>query len=140
LRAVLDTNVVLSALLFRRGRVGWLREASRRAAVVPVVSAETVRELVRALGYPKFALSEADQAELLGDFLPYAEVRSGPVPSVSEPRCRDPRDQPFLDLAVAARVDALVTGDNDLVSLAGHSPVAILRAAELQQSLSSGSP
>ena len=140
MRAVLDTNVVLSALLFRRGRVSWLREAWRGAAVVPVVSAQTVRELVRALGYPKFALSEADRTELLGDFLPYAEVLSGPVPSVSEPRCRDPRDQPFLDLAVAARVNALVTGDDDLLSLAGHSPVAILRVAELQQSLSSGSP
>jgi predicted nucleic acid-binding protein len=74
LRVVLVTNVVLSALLFARGRVSWLRVTKRAGTVVPVVSRATVQELVRVLEYPKFAMSHGDREELLADFLPFVEI------------------------------------------------------------------
>jgi hypothetical protein len=55
LRAVFDTNVVVSALVFG-GRLRWLRAAWAAQAVTPVVCRETVTELLRVLAYPKFHL------------------------------------------------------------------------------------
>jgi predicted nucleic acid-binding protein len=56
LRVVLDTDTVLSALLFPEGRLAWLRDAWTCGSVLPVVCIATVRELIRALAYPKFEL------------------------------------------------------------------------------------
>ena len=47
IRAVLDTNVLLSALLFANGRLSWLRPCWQRDALIPVVAEPTVRELLR---------------------------------------------------------------------------------------------
>lgn len=70
------------------------------------------------LAYPKFRLSADDQAELLADCLPWAEVVEVPDPPPRVPDCRDVHDLPFLHLAVAGRADLLVTGDADLLALA----------------------
>ncbi|MFP4212276.1 MAG: putative toxin-antitoxin system toxin component, PIN family [Spirochaetota bacterium] len=117
LRAVFDTNVVVSALLFPRGSVAWLRDAWAGAAIVPVVSREMLKELIRVLTYPKFRLTPDDREELLGDYVPYTERAE--IPEDNEtPRCRDPHDQIFVDAAVLARVDVLVSGDGHLHELA----------------------
>lgn len=138
LRAVLDTNVVLSALLFARGRVTWLRGAMRAGTVVPIVSRMTVQELVRVLEYPKFALSLDDREELLADFLPFAEIFPGTLPNLANAKCRDPDDQAFLELAVAAGADAVVAGDADLLALAGSTVVSFLAPAEFPAGVSRG--
>lgn len=120
LRVVLDTNVVLSVLLFTRGRMAWLRTEWQAGRLVPVVCRATVVELMRVLGYPKFKLTEFEQAELLADFLPYAETVAGDFDAVAVPDCRDPHDRIFLALARGAEVAALVSGDADLLALAGE--------------------
>ena len=56
-RAVLDTNVVVSALIFHSGALSWLRVAWRQGSIRPLVSRETTAELIRILAYPKFALN-----------------------------------------------------------------------------------
>lgn len=48
------------------------------------------------------------------------------------PECRDPRDVPFLELAMAGQADALVSGDRDLLVLKPDFPVPILRPGELR--------
>ena len=118
LRVVLDTNVVLSALVFGGGQAGQLRRAWQAGAFVPLVSAVTVQELVRVLAYPKFALTRAAQDELLADFLPYAQTVRMPQPPPPVPDCRDPLNVPFLQLAVAGQAQRLVSGDKDLLVLA----------------------
>jgi putative PIN family toxin of toxin-antitoxin system len=132
LRAVLDTNVVVSALLFGKGRVSWLRTAFRSGLIVPVVSRATVQELVRVLEYPKFGLSRVDKEELLSDFLPFAQIVDDAPSGCSTVVCRDPHDQVFLDLAVTAGASALVTGDSDLLELAGEAEVSIMTPGELR--------
>ena len=74
LRVVLDSNVVLSALLFSRGRLSVLRKAWHDARFFPMVSSVTVTELMRVLAYPKFKLTADEQRELLADYLPYCAV------------------------------------------------------------------
>ena len=112
-RAVLDTNVVLSALVFRGGAAGQLRLNWQRGQVLPLVSTVTVQELLRVLAYPKFRLSQAEQDELLADYLPYAETVRIPQPPPPVPDCRDVLDLPFMHLAVAGkatRLSLLATG------------------------------
>ncbi len=124
-RLVLDTNVLLSALLFPSGSLSWLRDAWQSELIVPLASRVTIAELLRVLHYPKFSLSAAEREDLLADYLPWVEsvVVSDP-PAV--PWCRDPKDRPFLELALAGKADALVTGDGDLQDLASRFAVPIL--------------
>lgn len=114
---VLDTNVVLSALVFASGVTARLRAAWQAGQCRPLVSSVTAQELVRVLAYPRFRLSPAEQEELLADYLPYAEAVTIPHPPPAVPDCRDPFDLPFLHLAVAGRAAFLVSGDRDLLIL-----------------------
>ena len=120
LRVVLDTNIVLSALVFGGGTAGRLRVAWQQGALLPLASTATVQELVRVLAYPKFRLSAQEQEELLADYLPYTQTVRVPQPPPSVPSCRDPMDVPFMHLAVAGLADVLVSGDRDLLVLAGE--------------------
>ncbi|HJS87776.1 MAG TPA: putative toxin-antitoxin system toxin component, PIN family [Acetobacteraceae bacterium] len=134
LRAVFDTNVVVSALVFGQ-RLAWLRRAWANGIVVPVICRETTDELLRVLRYPKFRLSAAERRTLLEDFLPYAEVISAPGSAVLPFNIRDRDDAAFLRLALTAGVP-LVSGDADLTALCDLAPIPIWSAAELRQRLS----
>ncbi len=112
-----DTNTVVSALLFGSGRLAPLRAAWQTGVLLPLLSAATVQELVRVLAYPKFQLLPEEQAELLGDYLPFGEVIPPWRPLTGLPACRDPGDSMFLELAMAGRAQWLVTGDKDLLAL-----------------------
>lgn len=126
-RILFDTNVVVSALLFQKGKLSILRELWQSQKVIPVVSQETVKELLRVLSYPKFTLSRSEQMELLEDYLPFTEVYEGKsLHHHNIPACRDKTDNPFLVLAKNADVDALVTGDKDLLALKRDFNIPIL--------------
>ena len=124
MRAVFDTNVVVSALVFGR-RLAWLRRAWASGAVTPVVCRETAAELLRVLSYPKFRLDGSERDVLLADYLPFAEIATLAEPLPVLPAvCRDRDDAVFLHLAIASRADLLVSGDTDLTVLAGAYQVA----------------
>ncbi len=122
-RVVFDTSTVLSALVYSTGRVGWLRQHWREGGCVPLISRETAAELTRVLRYSKFKLSPDDAEELLADYVPYCQVVE-PVRS-STFVCRDRNDQPFLDLANTGKAEVLVSGDKDLLVLAGRAAFSI---------------
>lgn len=125
-RAVVDTNLVVSALVLARGRTFELRTDWQAGRFDPLVSRSTATELLRVLAYPKFQLSEAEREDLLADYLPYCTTVRVPSKLPTVPACRDPFDVPFLELAIVADADYLVTGDKDLLSLAKRFPVAIV--------------
>ncbi len=131
-RLVLDTNVLVSALLFPAGTVSWLRDSWQAQAVVPLASRETIAELIRVLFYPKFRLTDDEREDLLADYLPWCETVSVSEPPAI-PECRDPFDRPFLELALVGQADALVTGDRDLLALAPVFSVPILTPHELKE-------
>ena len=122
-RVVFDTTTVISALLFANGRLAWLRQHWRESGCVPLISRATTAELTRVLGYPKFRLSQEDRRELLAEYLPYCEVIELTERCVL--MCRDANDQPFLDLAQSGRADLLVSGDRDLLAMAGQTTFLI---------------
>ena len=115
---VLDTNLVLSALVFASGRLAPLRSAWQTGRCIPLVSQATASELIRVLGYPKFKLSAADREELLADYLPYCRSVRIPARLPKLPLCRDTNDQIFIELAAIGKADWLVTGDKDLLVMA----------------------
>jgi len=78
---------------------------------------------MRISAYPKFRLSADEQLEALSAYLPFCEAVE-----IGEPClvfCRDEKDQPFLDLAQSGKADVLVTGDKDLLALAGQTAFVI---------------
>ena len=119
-RVVLDTNVVLSALVFGGGLAGRLRLAWQRGVFQPLASTATMQELVRVLAYPKFRLSAQEQVELLADYLPHVQTVRIPAPPPQVPECRDVLDQAFMHLAVAGKAQMLVSGDHDLLAIAAE--------------------
>ncbi len=137
-RLVLDTNILVSALLFHSGRLSWLRGAWSSGRIRPLAGRETTAELIRVLGYPKFRLSDSDRQDILEDYLPFCETAAVPDPPPAVPQCRDPFDRPFLELALAARADALVTGDADLQALSDAFVVPILTPAGHKRQMSAG--
>lgn len=140
LRAVLDTNVVVSALVFAAGSVSWLRYAWQQGRLVPVVDRTTTAELLRVLADPKFDLTAAERDDLLAEFLPWCETFGRTGEAVDLSGCRDPQDLPFLRLALAARVDGLVTGDHDLLALRDRVAIPILTPTEMTVRLGEAEP
>jgi uncharacterized protein len=131
LRVVIDTNVLISAIVFRQGQLGWLREAWQLAAIKPIVSKETSAELLRVLSYEKFKLDAAKMQAALTSYLPYAEFVE--TENKSRPhlmQSRDPNDDMFLRLAYDGKAQVLISGDQDLLCLddpmGKHAPFRIL--------------
>ncbi|MHB1187211.1 PIN domain-containing protein [Thiobacillus sp.] len=132
---VLDTNVVLDLLHFDDATARPLRYALEDGRVRCVVTAATLDELRRVLGYPEFALDAGRQAVLLARYqglsvqadsagvdagLPRkgTPIHYGLKPVWSRmPRCSDPDDQKFIELAVAVRAQALVSKDRAVLKL-----------------------
>ena len=133
-RVVLDNNVVVSALVFPSGRLSWLSQAWQSSDLTPIASWETIAELRRVLAYRKFGLPLSRQIGTMRQYLPWCEIVAIPEPP-PVPECRDPRDRPFLELAMAAQADALVTGDHDLLTLAPLFTIPIITPTALRARL-----
>ena len=118
MRAVIDTNILLSALIFSGGKVAIFRQLWQEDRFQPLVSKLTAIELIRVLAYPKFKLTPIEREDLLADYLPFCETVKMPIELPHIPPCRDPNDEPFLHLAIVGAADYLVTGDRDLLTLA----------------------
>jgi uncharacterized protein len=117
-RVVIDTNVLISAIVFRQGQLGWLREAWLIGAIKPIVSQATSAELLRVLSYEKFKLDAAKIQLALMSYLPYAEIVV--IENKSRPHLmhsRDPNDDMFLQLAHDGKAQVLISGDQDLLCL-----------------------
>lgn len=137
MRMVLDTGVVLSALLFEDGRLRWLRRAWRTARITPLVCRDTSRELIRVLAYPKFRLDEHEIEVALSLYLPYCEIVTVEGASIPDlPRCRDENDQMFLRLAAAGKADLLISGDRALLELDNLTAFRIQSPADAEHAVS----
>ena len=117
-RVVLDTGLVLSALVFSGGATAVLRTGWQRRQFTPLASRAMAGELMGGLARPKFALTTDEQEDLLFDYLLFCEIVEVPIPLPAIPTGLDPFDVPSLELAIAGRANCLVTGNRDLLSFA----------------------
>jgi uncharacterized protein len=127
-RVVLDTNAVVSALLFT-GISSELVSLWQKDLIMLLLSREILDEYLRVFSYPKFKLSEEEIKELIQEeILPYAEVvRPKRRLRVVQ---RDPSDNKFLECAVAGKARVIISGDKDLLSLGRYRQVRIQTPAQ----------
>lgn len=134
MRAVLDPNVLISALLSPNGSPAKVVRCWLHGAFELVVSPLLLAELERALAYPKLRkrITAGEATELVDLLRRVADVIGDPkqVPTVRSP---DPGDDYLIALAEAGRA-VVVSGDDHLLGLAEdlpvYSPAAFLRLLE----------
>ncbi len=134
---VLDTQVWIDWLVFDDPSTLALRAVAERGEIVIDVACEA--ELARVLAYPFVArrLDEAARAACLERCRTLVRFVEEALPAARRaelPLCSDRDDQKFLELALAAHADALITRDRALLELARHRslPFRILAPAEFQ--------
>jgi putative PIN family toxin of toxin-antitoxin system len=128
-RVVLDTNTLVSALLFT-GISSELVSLWQDGIITLLLSRDILDEYLRVLSYPKFKLSEEEIKKLLQEeILPYAEV----VKPKRRLRVvqRDPSDNKFLECAIAGKTRVIISGDKDLLSLGRYRRIRIQTPAQL---------
>jgi len=125
---VLDTNVLISALLFK-GELSGIVGLWQKGKIIPIISKETFDELRAVLEYPKFSLSPAEIKSLIEhEILPFFEVVN--VSKHIKGACRDPGDDKFISCAISASADWIVTGDKDLFDLEKYQSIRIVHASD----------
>lgn len=138
MRILLDTNVVLSALLWRGASWRLLAGLSRRPGVRLYSSPALIDELSDVLSRPRVAtrliLLGRSVEQVLEDYTACIDrVEPVDVPRVVS---SDIDDDKVIAAAIAARADWLVSGDSALLALRSHQGVEILPVAEAISRLS----
>lgn len=121
-RIVLDTNVCLDLFVFDDPRIARLRDAMRTGAIEAMTDTPCREEWRRVLAYPALALPETRQSAALAEFdhlVTRCAEDALPAPTNARrlPRCRDPDDQKFLELAACSGARWLLTRDDHLLAL-----------------------
>lgn len=133
-RAVLDTNILISAVLTRGKPFQALRWVLNHGVLI--FSDPTFEELATRLKKTKFDryVSQERRHELLADLEAVAEwtAINGAIQA-----CRDPDDDKFLETALVAQADCIVTGDGDLLALDPFEHIRIMTAASFLEAASS---
>ena len=134
LRAVMDTNVLVSGVLWRGVPFELLRWAEKNSLVI-YASLEILAEVHRVLHYPKFQQyidnQQASPGELFAKIASLCTIIQ--VDQVVKGVCSDADDEKFLSCALAANVEVLVSGDRHLLNLVQYQSVRILTAREFYQ-------
>ena len=119
MKVVLDTNVLLSGLMFPDGAPGRVVAAWRQARFELVISVPQLAEIGRALAYPKIRRLLGWDDQRIEQFIRqlYIRARIVDLDAISVEVPADPDDVPILATLVAAKADVLVTGDGDLLAL-----------------------
>ena len=134
---VLDTNVLISALLFA-GPPRAILEMILAGAIDCSLSLPILDELRDVLHRPKFGLS-SEQAMAVVEELSALCAVVGPSEQVSAVRA-DPDDDRILECALEARADIIVSGDAHLLELGRHEGIRILSPSEFLRMMREGMP
>lgn len=136
MRAVVDTNILVRAMIKPHGTVGPVLLRLRHGDYTLLYAQPLLEELVDVLNRPrireKYQLTDQDIQTVVRLIL----LRGEPV--VSEKRitaCRDPRDDKFLEVAVAGGADVIVSGDEDLLTLHPFEGIPIITSFAFLQML-----
>ncbi len=129
IRVVLDTNILVSSLLFR-GKLSGIIDLWKTGKIIPIFSKMTFEEFKNVLEYPKFSLTRQEIRVIIEkEVLLYFEIAE----AVDKVRgiCRDPDDDKFLACAVSASADFIVTGDKDLLDVGTYKSIEVISASKL---------
>ncbi len=138
MRAVVDTNILVSALIRPQGAVGPMIVHLRRGDYTLLYNDATLEELVDVLNRPrireKYGLNDADIRAVVALILLRGEFV---VPEVTIRACRDPHDDKFLTVAVNGHADVIVSGDDDLRVLSPFQGIPVVSPRDFLEMLTS---
>jgi putative PIN family toxin of toxin-antitoxin system len=131
LRAVVDTNILVRAVIKPLGSVGPVLRRLRDGAYVLLYSEPLLTELVDVLNRPrirdKYSLTPDDIETVVALVLLRGE---GIVPTRRIDICRDPKDNMLLEAAADGNADVIVSGDKDLLDLEAFEEIPIVGPAD----------
>lgn len=131
MRAVVDTGVFASALIRRQGTTGAVLRALRNGQFTTIYTTDILVEIIDVLGRDKFRTKYHIQPDDITALINLIRLRGELViPSKPVTACRDPKDNKFLEAALAGDADCIVSGDADLLDLTPFESIPILRPAE----------
>jgi len=128
IRAVIDTNVLVSGLLSPAGNEALILLAINQGLVRPCFSEDILEEYAAVLVRPKFAFPRDEIEAVLAMLRNKGEFF---LPDVSGAVSADPTDTKFLHCAQAAQADYLVTGNKRDFPNASYGPTRVMNAGEL---------
>ena len=128
IRAVIDTNVLVSGLLSPSGNEALILLTIHQGLVHPCFSEEILEEYAGVLAWPKFGFPPDEVAAALAMFRRQGELFR---PEVSSATSTDPGDTKFLQCAEAAQADYIVTGNKRHFPAGLYGVTRIVSAGEL---------
>ena len=133
IRAVIDTNVIVSAILFG-GIPGKLISLWKSGPLKPLASKDIIDEYIKVLAYPKFRLAEKEINYILyNEILPYFEVVTlKPGLRIIQ---KDPSDDKFIYCAEAGKAGVIISGDQHLLNLKTYGKLKILTPLQFLEKL-----
>lgn len=128
IRVVLDTNIVISAALSKQSVPAQVLDYVLENAII-LISETTYRELSEKLLQSKFDryVTQATRQLFLEEFGRFCEVVA--VSTIID-KCRDSKDNKFLELGIDGKADFIVTGDKDLLVLHSLANILIITPSE----------
>ncbi len=131
MRAVIDTGVLVSALIRHQGTTGEVLRALRDGRFTAVYSTDLLVEIIDVLGRPALRAKYHIEPDDISVVINLIRLRGDLVmPARKVTTCRDPKDDKFLEAALAGGADCVVSGDADLLDLTPFENIPILRPAE----------
>lgn len=115
-KVVLDTNVLISALLFPKSELAKIYSLWLEGKFELITSEPLFQELADSLTKlgPKYGITPGDSIEITKKMRKWATwIELEHIPKV----VRDPKDDKVVATAVSAKADALITGDKDILAL-----------------------
>jgi len=123
MRAVIDTGIFVSALIHQKGTIGSILRALRDGRYTAIYSTDTLIEIIDVLGRDKFRVKYHIEPDDVLALIHLIRLRGELViPNQKVNACRDPKDNKFLEAALA--------GDADLLDMESYEGISILRPAE----------
>ena len=132
LKLVLDTNTLVSAF-FWEGNESKLFEKIEEGKILLFTSLEILKEAEEVLKRPKFkeVIMSTKQTpnEIIQKIISISHIVFGPKLNINI--CRDPNDNMFIECAINAKADYIVSGDKDLLTLKEYANVKIVTTSEM---------
>jgi putative PIN family toxin of toxin-antitoxin system len=126
IKAVVDTNILIHALIKPQGSVGLIVMRLRHGAYALVYSPPLLDELIAKLSLPRIRVKYQIELEDIEALVALIVLRGERVlPTRRVKVCRDPDDNLVIETALAGEADYIVTGDDDLLVLKRYESVHI---------------
>ena len=138
LRVVIDTNVIVSGILSRKGAPAEILNAWRERRFLLLITPAIVAEVSAVLRYPRISEKYSLSEEVIDQTISLLEHDALLVPGgvdVAGSLPADPKDEMFLACALEGEADVIVSGDHHLLDLGAYRDITIINAGRFLDQL-----